>query len=550
MMKKIVLSIFAVIIMAFCFLTFHLNIAQASRSYVDKFDSDVYVQKDGSARIDQTIRFYVHGTQKQFNFTQHFSDGVKTNDAKPQVTFYDGKNELPLHYGSSDDNTYTSVFGNGLVGVNVYHTISDNFATAKYSYRVKNFVTNYQDIGDINWRLIGPDWKMSFKKVKLTYHLPADAKDEIHGYEKGPTNYQIKLDQKNNSATFLINNVSANQLLDTRIIFPSSVTPDNPNTVNEKAKARIMRQEAKYTKNQQIKRTVFYIIGIIFALIIVVLYFILFRSIYQNPYNKDYPMDKYLTWFKIPEFSPTMTKLLLNRRPLADFSCFIGELLVLVDQGNLKLYSTDTGVQLERVGPIRDDLVAFLIDRIGNGQQVSTIEIQRYHQDDLYREFHNWIIKSSNSQYRFIEPISQRYGRSFANIALITSFLAITQLILAAFLNPAFVYATAYFSISILLLSWLIFWLFTRHLKCLSESGKDIVAELTSFNKVLSDSGKFEKAVENRNITKSAALPYVITLQKSSIIDLDLYDTDREVLATLVAAFQKNRLFIKHHVNI
>lgn len=549
-MKKILTAIFFTLVMVISLMSINCDTVNAKSSYVDNFNTDVYIDPDGSAKIQQSIRFYVHGNQKQFSFSQRFPDSVKTNGAKPKVTFYDGNNELPLHYGSGKDNTYDTIAGNGLVAVEVYHTINDGFATGKYNYSVKDLVVNYKDIAEVNWRLIGSDWKIPFNKIRITYHLPSGSKNDLHAYEKGPTNYNIKINHKNNSISFFIKKVSAQQLLDTRILFPNSITYANKNVISKNAKAKIIHQEEQYAHEQAVKHGIFYAIGIAMILVIVAWYFVLLRNIYRNPYKKDYTLSQYLHWFKTPDFGPSKTKLLLKQQSFADFSCFVAELLVQIDQGHLRMITKGQSVKIQRIDSVRDDLINYLLNRVGDSQKVNSSDIQKFSDDQLYLEYRNWIVQKSNGKNHFIEPVSINYRHSLANISLFTSFFAVIELILAAFLYPAAVFPMAFITLGILIVSWSVFGLFDRYGKCLTKSGKNIMAELNAFEKVLSDPEKVQNSITNGNITIENILPYVIALQKQSIIDLDDFADDRKQLALLVTAFQKNPVFKKHHISI
>ncbi|WP_125767977.1 DUF2207 domain-containing protein [Companilactobacillus furfuricola] len=464
--------------------------------------------------------------------------------------FYDGKNELPLHYGSGDDNTYDTMAGHGLVAIGVYHTINDGFASARYNYHVKNFVVNYNDVAEVNWRLIDSDWKMSFKRISVTYHLPTGANKDIYAYEKGLAKYNIQIDHNRSKVSFVAHKVSAQQLFETRILFPNTVTYNNKNQIKKNAKTKIIHQEQQYDRQQTLKHVIFYTMGVFFILIIISWYYTLFRNIYRNPYQKNYPISEYLHWFTTPKLGPTMTKLLLRNQTLADFSCFVSELLVQIDRGKLQIKRNGKIIEIKRIAPIHDKFINYLLNEVGDSQQVKSTDIQNFSDDQLYVEYHNWLIRASNGKNRFIEPISINHRHSLANISLFTSFFAVLVLILAAFLNPGVIFTVAFISLGILICSWLAFGLINRYSKCMTDSGKESISQLKAFDLILTDPEKIIESITHGNITKSNILPYVIALHKQEIIDLDIFKVDKENLALLVGAFQNNPVFNKHRINI
>ncbi|WP_125767979.1 hypothetical protein [Companilactobacillus furfuricola] len=68
-MKRILTALFFSVLIFVGLLSFNDESVNAKGSYVDNFDTDVYIQTDGSAKIKQSIRFYVSGKQNQFSFT-------------------------------------------------------------------------------------------------------------------------------------------------------------------------------------------------------------------------------------------------------------------------------------------------------------------------------------------------------------------------------------------------------------------------------------------------------------------------------------------------
>src|SRR5699024_5627289 len=107
------------------------------------------------------------------------------------------------------------------------------------------------------------------------------------------------------------------QFVESHMIFPTSLTPDNTNIVNKNAKEKILKQEKNLAeqanKQREQPKIIFYIVLIVFILIIVLIYLFTYLSLKKKPIQKHEMPIPINHWFDVPDVSPSMAGIVLDK---------------------------------------------------------------------------------------------------------------------------------------------------------------------------------------------------------------------------------------------
>jgi uncharacterized membrane protein len=224
-----------------------------ARSYeIANYDVLVEIQDDGSAFFTESITYDFEGDFKGVLYDLDISEVQTPTDVV--VSMQSKADEEATPFTLSDTGvpgTFTLVNTENFLKFTVYNKMSDEIQTVIYQYRIPEIVTNYNDIAEFNRKVIGSGWEDLLNDVDITVILP-EATDEKelrawgHG---GGANSTVEL-VDNQRVLLHVPQNPANQFVGAHVIFPISITPNNPLVVNEDKFEVILSQEAALAGNE------------------------------------------------------------------------------------------------------------------------------------------------------------------------------------------------------------------------------------------------------------------------------------------------------------
>ncbi|AKP66565.1 DUF2207 domain-containing protein [Companilactobacillus ginsenosidimutans] len=491
-----------------------------SKYSITDYDTSIKVKKDGSADIVQKVTYKFTGKFHVIQYSQQMNGHADAS--LPRVQLFEDGNEIPLKYGNGN-NSYQTFGLSGVttdespdqINATIRHESSDAKVTAVYKYNIVDLVTNYNDIAEINWKVISSDWDSSMKHVHIKYQLPESNISNLHSWVKVQQGFKNRVNAKSGVVDININNYSNHQSLSSRLIFPTSVTPNNQNITRKNMKSKILASETQIERKQKVLDVSYFVIIGIFALIIILLFVIIHKRINTNKYQDKYKINNLDDWFDIPEVSPSMAKIILTQNETADLPSFIGELLVQVNKNNIKISKIDNTYEIELMHIPEDDFFTFLVTKIGANNKVTTQQISDYQGVDLYYEFQKWKNRAAQGRARYIDVKNTNAKSGLANVASLSSIFAAIVLIATPFLFGKFIWISTAFAALAIVVPWIIYYIGKHKITSYTPLGEQTAAKLIAFKKMLGQIDDLGTAKVGDLVLWEKILPYAVAFEVS-----------------------------------
>lgn len=262
-------------------LTFILSlIVGLGQGYAQEVEYDILNQRiqaqissDGSVHFEdhQTFQIdYMNGAQFKLDRTGYevkdFKVGIIDHNTKEKIYFKEEATGVPQTFQVRQEaDMYT---------FRAYYPSQNTEVTFVFEYTLVGLVTNYRDTAELNRKLVGTETDERLD-VEATVILPGKVQnqDDFRAWAHGAPQGQVTLTEIDgkSAVTLTVEDNPPGQFVEADIIFPISLTPNNPNQVDEDRKSAIIERE-----NQQVEadkkayqaRQSAYQIGIVILLIL------------------------------------------------------------------------------------------------------------------------------------------------------------------------------------------------------------------------------------------------------------------------------------------
>lgn len=437
-MKKYIVGLILIIGIGLSF----PNNVNAERSYsIDQYNVDIQLQKDGSANYEERMLYQFDGTFNgvfyDLNLTGRRNDS-SISDIEIRTQPFGGKETAPYtEDNSGKNNTYQLTKNNGIAKFKVFNQVTNEKQAVIYRYHLKNVVTNYEDIAELNQIVIGEEWQDTLNDVHITIHLPKGTKsDELRAWAHGSLNGSIKLANEN-TVQLTIKKNPANSPIEARVIFPTTITSENQNKVNTKQLNKILKSEKiaaeKATKERKM------VMGISYGFAVLSVIILIFGSLHVRKVagKKKFSIGVPEHLYDIPaDITPAvMYHATTNQLPrTTDLTATIMDL---VRKGQLTIEEIEIEIPIkrknkkiektfliEKVIPSKPAhlleheiyLQTWLIEKIGDGQKVTLKQIEDYGKKDMKKaeiftkKYSNWQqkVKKASTNLGYIKSSSQK----------------------------------------------------------------------------------------------------------------------------------------------
>ena len=259
-MKKRIMPLILLTAVLLAVFTFGQGVAADDRYYtIDSYIINVDIQPNGSAFIEERLLYNFHGS---FNGVLRDVDYSRTDgmeDIRVMIDENGTTRELTLNSTSNlDDNAGSgnyNVVNNGQIAqFKVFESSSNEEKTFVYKYVFRNVVTKYNDIAEFNRKIVDANWDVTLDNITINVKLPEGALQEdikvfAHGSLIGLSEI---IDERN--VKFSIAYVNPGEMVETLVLFPTSLVPNSGRVVAEEALPRIMANEGKLAEQANQER--------------------------------------------------------------------------------------------------------------------------------------------------------------------------------------------------------------------------------------------------------------------------------------------------------
>lgn len=406
-----------------------VEVVEASDRYYEIIDYDVVVEieADGSALFTEKITYDFDGA---FNGVNYRLD-VRGIEAPTNLSvFLQGEDEeTPTEMdaeNSQEPGTYQAQMEGDYVAFTVYQPIEDAEQTVIYSYRLPEIITNYNDTAELNRKIIGAGWTDPLEDIDITITLPTPVSDgELQAWAHGERTGNVEVED-NQKVTLTLDQNPPNQFVEARVLFPTSVTPNNPNVVNEDKYEEIVTYEARLAGEKQKSNRTMFAVAVGFSLVgplvsILVYIWLVTKTRAANPNPTEGPDYLYEPPAAIPP--AVMNVAVFGRTPShADVSA---TLMNLVRKGYLQMeevpkkkdYVITKGKKADETLMEHEELfIDWFIHVAGNGERVTFSDIERLHRHEkkaqrFYKKWSDWRIAVIQDAQPYVERYLAKHAK-------------------------------------------------------------------------------------------------------------------------------------------
>ncbi|RMC49031.1 DUF2207 domain-containing protein [Lactobacillus sp. ESL0228] len=420
----------------------------------------------------------------------------------------------------------------------VYHRISDNEKiTVTYHYKITRAVTNYEDVAELNFMIIGNNWDTNLNHVKASIIFSKPVKG-LKAWAHGPLNGYIKVSPQTGRIVMTVDNIDGKTGVEVHTIFPLSITPDNKKVIHQKHRSAVLKQEKELAqaanrqrRNKRYASWGLTLISIFTGLVALLRGFCVKRQGVKPKKMRSLPHN-----YEIPDVDPVSAQI-LDRARKPDVKAFTAYLMQLTSKHKLEITDYQAGRKtcyriscLDEQITKQDKLLGGLFEIVGDGKTVTTEQIRKYHGTKIGKYFDQW----AQQRYRQVQKkglISKKLiNRKKVNQAVIIV-LTIISCCSAYFafnvsnINLILVIIALLFGtgIGLLVANW--------RISIYSKLGAEKTNQVRGFKHMLSDIGQFKMRNVGDLLLWEDFMPYAVS-----------FDLAKKVLKEINLEFNKEEL--------
>lgn len=496
------------------------------------------VQKDGSLLMKQRISYYFESPKHGVYYVQKLNKNQRL--LNPVVTLYSNHQKQKLVQNNSGKNNTYQINTKDGYRFKIFHQIEPkDRVTAVIDYKITNAIKNWQDVAELNFKIIGDNWDKDLDDAQAEVIFNGPVKN-LKAWAHGPSNGKIQVLPKNGKLIMASTSVNKNRGIEIHAMFDKSVTADNKNVSNQKRKAFIINQERQIAKKEQFR---FHLAIVLTCLSIIFSMLCLIFSFYHRKYGVK-PKLGLAHNYEIPPVDPVLAQVIdIQNSP--DKNALVAYLMQLAGQKKLQISDFKQGklhkkkyYKLTASGDLTnfDPFVRFLFEKVGDGDSFTTYDLKKYHDPDrLAEKFETWQAdykEQATTDGYFDETVTEdRENRGFWSIVLAVISLAFFVLPLFTSLpNPPL------WLIWSAIGTWLLCCLVVPIFKYLTvetytEKGARVSEQIDGFKQMLQDIGNFKMRDVGDIILWEEIMPYAVSfgLAKKVLKHLQLEFSENEL---------------------
>lgn len=504
------------------------NETTANADYkISDFKVNVNINKDGSADVNRSMTYKFGDDYHGIYFVQDLR-GTDGADLKKITVSNNGGAIRTIPVNNSEQNLTAKMnLNSDQMKLKLFNTVSSgDEAKVSYNYKINGVVTSYRDTAELNWKVIGSEWDVPLENAQVVINLPGTNVKKLQAWSHGAANGYTTVNRKNGKIIIDVGDNPENSFVESHMVFPTSLVPDNKKIVNEDKLKDIQNQEDLLVQqeNQAKERTrkmVDYakiFVSIFSGIIILIMMAWLLRRGY-HPYTIPAPIEHS---FDVPTVAPAVAQAILNKKQ-ADSDAISAEILKLASEGQLNLKQVQYGKRNKdttEISRLKDFDMSFInqcIDEIGDGQKVTIQQINNFTKKDRKGRVAKWYrawqkeIDHTVSQYKDDHNVTYRNG--LIGLAIITPILAMIMGGLGLAGTSSILYGVIGLIVTIGIESWIaITW---PRVSLYNDEGLEQFNQIRGFKQMLKDIAHFNTAKIGDLILWEEILPYATAFKLS-----------------------------------
>ncbi|HBY57373.1 MAG TPA: hypothetical protein DEG96_05870 [Candidatus Atribacteria bacterium] len=376
--NKIVIG-FSLLIIVLFLLTILSGYAERSFKITD-YQAQAKILENGDIQISEIFEYDFDG---DFNGIIR-TIGIKGSDG---LKYFKASEYFP----EDRELEYTQSINADMVTYKIYDKSSNERKLFLLEYQLKNVTTLYNDTAEFYWKFFDESNTSPISHIKIEIELPSAATvspEELKVFGHGPLDGKVSI-QEDGKIVYEVFGLSSGEMVEARILFPTSMIPDSSKIINQNKFAEIMKEELGWAKKADRERN-FNIIAIL--LIPLVILFNIFLAIhlyfkYDKELKPEFEMDYYR---ELPQdITPAVLSKLMSIQGVGSKD-IMATLMDLVRKKYLKIEEIPTRrkkdykfilIEKSDTTNLKEHesyLIHWLFYSIGNGTSITLKEIKNY----------------------------------------------------------------------------------------------------------------------------------------------------------------------------
>ncbi|MEB3364565.1 DUF2207 domain-containing protein [Lactobacillus sp. R2/2] len=130
---------------------------------------------------------------------------------------------------------------------------SNRLFTVTYFYRITNAITNYRDVAELNFKIIGNGWDRDLDYVRASVIFPGPVKG-LKAWAHGPLDGHLQVNPQKGKIVMTAENLAGDMGIEVHTIFPPKITANNKNVKDKNHRQAVIKQEKELARNTELKQ--------------------------------------------------------------------------------------------------------------------------------------------------------------------------------------------------------------------------------------------------------------------------------------------------------
>ena len=246
-MKKNILRIF---------LFFLISIVSFAASFrIEKLDIEANLQKDGSMVVSEAVTYDIDEINGvYFDIDAKGYGGITSLQVFEDEGHYE---DNVISYREVDPVNYEVTENDGVYRIKLYSKNYNNVRTFKFVYTLPEAIKVYDDVAQLNRKMVGQDWQQGISTVRVTIELPV-SKDydnsNILVFGHGPLTGEV--DKIENTVVYKLDDYYPGDFLEAHILMEPEIFSEynKSKIVHKDMKQKLLDMEAKFADEANAER--------------------------------------------------------------------------------------------------------------------------------------------------------------------------------------------------------------------------------------------------------------------------------------------------------
>ncbi len=385
------------IIILFSFATF---ITCAERSFeITDYQAQVKILENGDIQVSEIF---------EYDFDGDFNGIIRTIGIKGSDGFKYFK--ASQYFPTDKELNYDQSLAADMVTYRIYDKSSNERKLFLLEYQLENVATLYNDTAEFYWKFFDKSNTSPIGHIKIEIELPSAevSVEELKVFGHGPLDGKVSI-REDGKVVYEVFGLSSGEMVEARILFPTSMIPNSTKIINQNKFAEIMKEELGWAKKADRNKGFNLIIILLIPLAILFNIFLAIRLYFK--YDKELKPEVEMDYYReLPQdITPAVLSKLMSIQGVG-IKDIMATLMDLVRKKYLKIEEIPKGRKKDYKFILTEEgdttnlkehesyLFHWLFYSIGDGASVTLKEIKDYAkasrtQSSFRHNYNKWVKK-------------------------------------------------------------------------------------------------------------------------------------------------------------